>query len=389
MAALTLLVDRIGKATSIVPFAKPTLPNADVIQKLEQVSAEQAKTLTDVSAGVVAQLVEAARREFLEIGPIGPWLDDPEISQIQCLRHNKIDLTRNGKVVPAEIGYSNGSALHRALVRLAKRTGKEWTKGELVVEGRLPNGNRLTAIVPPLNYSKIAITIRKREPVMVSMAELVAGHALSDGMATFLTRCVRARVNLIVCGEDERGILEVIAALASVAPVAHRVVVLHAGGDVRIKDRRTISVGLPDADEEKVLRAAMSLGHEQLLVLSPKARIAAGIVTTITAGASGVVLGLPARTLEKGLALTTGELMLSKPGLPHQAASLLVARAMEIGLELKTVGSRPVIVRLAEIEPPQAGQGPVLRDLFVMTTAEDGKDVVFAATGSTSRNVVD
>jgi hypothetical protein len=101
------------------------------------------------------------------------------------------------------------------------------------------------------------------------------------------------------------------------------------------------------------------------------------------------VVGLPARTLERGLAMTTGELVLAKPGLPHHAATLLVSHAMEIGVEIKTVADRVLVSRIAEIEPPPPGQGPILRDLFVMTTTEDGKEVMFAGAGTTSRRLVD
>ena len=389
---LVALVDRIVKAINVEAFTKATKPPADAIKKLDEVIAAQLRAMPDVSEPLTSQLAAAARREFVETGPIGAWLDDAEITQIQCLRYNSIELTlQSGKVIPADQTFSSGAALHRAMIRLAKQSGKEWTKGELIVERRIQNGSRLVALVPPMAAS-LSLTIRKREPISRTMDELVAARALSDRMAAFLTRCLRSKLNIVICGNVERSVLELTSALASVTPPNSRIAVLHTGGDIRVENRRTMSFGLPVAPDEteKALRTAVLLGFEHTFAMSPIAGAAAATVTAITGGGSGIVLGLRARSLPKGLAITAGELMLGRPGLTQHAASLIVASAFEIGLEVNTVpDGRSCVVRIAEIEPSGSGQGLQLRDLFVLTNAEDGKEAVFAATGATARALVD
>jgi pilus assembly protein CpaF len=367
---LALLIDRVVKATNIEAFSKAAPPNADAVKQLEAIIRAQVKSITSISEDVADQIAEAARREFAETGPIGGWLADPEITQIQCLRYDDIELTRNGRIADAELSFSSEAALHRAVVRLARQSGTECAPGEIVVERRMPDGGRMLALLPPM-ASSLCLSIRKHESVLRTLSELVSGDGLSEAMSEFLARCMRSRTNIVICGDDERSVLELAAALGSAAPELHRIAVLHSGGEVRVANRRTTGFSLPVSisDEEAAVRAATSLDFEHTFITSPKASVAANAVTAITGGGAGVVVAVRARTLPRALTSIVGELVLGRPGLPHEAAANLVAHAVEIGIEVEgSADLAPRIVRIAEIDPPSSGAaGCVLRDLFVHT----------------------
>jgi pilus assembly protein CpaF len=384
-AGLTALMDRVIKAINVEPFTKATKPTPEQIKTLDEVLAAQMKALPDLREPLAGKVLAAARREFTDTGPIGPWLDDTSITQIQCLRYNQVELTKGGKIVPSDVVFSSGAALHRAMTRLAKASGREWAKGELIVERRLANGSRMIALVPPMAAS-LSLTIRKREPVMKTMGDLTKGNQLSERMATFLSRCVKSRICIMVTGNSERAALDVMAALAASAPLSHRLGVFLSGGEPRVDKRHTHVFGLPvgAAQEEPPLRMAPFLGFEQLLVYSPKASVAACSIMSIVGGASGIVIGLRSRTLQKGIALTIAELMLAKPGLSFASASLLVAHAVEVCVEVTSLpDGRACVTRIAELDPGGPGQPPALRELFLRTTS--GDKAVFAETSNRSR----
>jgi hypothetical protein len=134
------------------------------------------------------------------------------------------------------------------------------------------------------------------------------------------------------------------------------------------------------AEEEHALRGAMLLGFEHTLVVSPKARIAATAVLASPGGGSGIVIGLRARTLQRALGITTGQILIGKPGLPHHAAATLISHAIEIGIEIDGTAGPARVVRISELAPPpQGSQTYALRDLFVLTAGDAEKPAFTAA----------
>jgi pilus assembly protein CpaF len=382
------LIDRLAKAEDLDQFTRMTRPDAHMIKELSLALAAQVKSMPEGMEPFASRMVDAARRELVDVGPLGPWLEDAEISEIHCFRYDHIELVQKGETVTSGLAFTTESALHRAALRLARRAGQDWMKGEVVLERRLPGGGRLVCFVPP-TAPNVTLTIKKREVVQRTMSELVEGRSLSSAMGTFLARCMRSRVNIVVCGHDERAVLEVVAALAAATADGQRITVLHAGVEVRAAGRKTTLLALPmaEADEEAAVRAALQLGNDHTFLTSSAARAAASSVRAIAAGGAGVVVGLRARTLDRGLGLTIGEVLLARPGLPHHAAATLVANALEIGLEIETTNEgRARVVRIAEIDPPgPSSPAYALRDLFVYT-AGGGGDAGFIATEAATRH---
>jgi pilus assembly protein CpaF len=380
MSRLTALLAGLKDALPLEPYTKTVKPSAELSKKLDAALEAQGAKLTGISAELRANVIAAARRELLETGPIGPWLDDPAISVIQCLRHDHIDLTRSGTVEPAEVVFSSSAALHLAMTRLAKQSGSEWAKAELVVERRINNGCRMVALLSPTSTNNLVLTIRKREPIQCAMDQLVARRSLSETMAAFLARCLELGINLLVTGPSEAMVFEVTSALASIALPDRRLAVVHAGGEVRVEGRRVTSFGLPvaAAEEEKALRAATLLGFDHIFVLSPKARSVASAAAAVVGGSSGFVVGVPLRTLGKALGTASAELALSRAGLGPDEAGRLVGHAFEVGVELaQTDEGAPFIRRIAEVSWGDARLS--IRDLFVASQSEDGAARVFTA----------
>lgn len=372
---LTALVDLVVKTTNLEAFTKGTPPEPATIKKLQQTIDLHVKAM-QLPEAEGQLLAEAVRREFVDMGPLGPLLEDQEVSMIQCIRYNQIELVRSGRRVVADVAFSNGAALHRAMVRVTKLTGKEWVKGELAVERRMPDGGRFSALVPPLSAS-LTLTIRKREPIARTMQQLVASKVLSEPMADMLGRCVRSKTNILVAGADERAITELVAALGTVTVNGARLAVVHSGAEARVENRRTVLFGLPwtSTDEDKVLRALGTLGLENTLLVTPKGSVAMACVVAITAGGEGFVVGLSRRSLSRGIAAIAGELVMTKPGIQAAAARRLVAHAFPLAVEVKSTSQgQPMVARIAELLPAADGAP---RDLWLGSLGTEDKRPLF------------
>jgi hypothetical protein len=281
------------------------------------------------------------RPELAETGPIGPWLDDRDVSRIQCLRYDDIQLTKGGVVGPAEITFASANELERVIVDLAEVSGRGLRKGESLVERILPSGARLVAALPPVAESP-TLTIEK------SLPEGPPPKMIDQAAATFLAVAIRERRNVLVTGGDRRHIHEI----ASSIGADTKALVLHTGG-------------------EAANRAASLAGYDRVLVSRANARGAAGAVCAIVDGASGVVVELLARSAEKGVASTVAALLDLRPGLSYDGASALVAGALHVVVEVADVDGKPTVMRVAELGRAGGGgrgpgeEAPVVRDRIV------------------------
>ena len=198
-------------------------PAATLIAKVDKALTEQLGTVDKESMppGLQAsELEEAARRELLDKGALGPLLDDDAITQIQVL-DGDLSIHRRGRRVRHDgFGFATDAGVARALQRLFADADAEVPAGGYV-ELTLSDGLTLFAVRPPASPSGHMITIRRGGPRRANLDALVRSGAISRGMAALLGHCVTARANILVAAPRHGGSLELVDALATAAPAHH------------------------------------------------------------------------------------------------------------------------------------------------------------------------
>ncbi len=87
--------------------------------------------------------------------------------------------------------------------RIVAPLGKRIDESSPMVDGRLPDGSRFNATIPPVSLTGPVLTIRKFSATPLSMADLIRFGDLSTNMAMFLRACVEGRLNIVVGGGQE------------------------------------------------------------------------------------------------------------------------------------------------------------------------------------------
>jgi len=255
------------------------------------------------------------------LGPIGPLLEDDEVSEIHVLRNDQVIATRAQNLVLADASFTSEEALSRVIGRLAQQAGEAWKSGESVLERRLARGAHMLAMAPPSSTGHVLV-IRKRRRVDASLEDLVRSGAMSRPMAVFLDACVQARANVLVVGPSGAATTLCLAALASAAPAGERVAVLSEAEEVAIPQAMAVAMSLvdPRARGEETLRAAAKLHPDRLIVGAMPGSIGAATLEAIAEGTEGVMAATAAPTLRQALARIVSQLVLARPGLGADAA---------------------------------------------------------------------
>lgn len=163
-----------------------------------------------VARGVLSELadMERAVRAVSDavggLGPLQPYLDDPEIEEIWLNAPTHVYVARRG--VPELTSTVLTTEQVRDLVeRMLKTSGRRLDLSSPFVDARLPGGERLHVVIPDITREHFAVNIRKHVVRAQSLADLVRLGSLTGQAATFLDAAVRAGLNVLVSGQTQAG----------------------------------------------------------------------------------------------------------------------------------------------------------------------------------------
>ncbi len=387
--ALGSLVDNVVEALGDASLIRGASLTADVVSKIEKLATDQAKAMKDggeVSDGVDIEQVKAdAIRELTGLGAIAPLLEDDEVAEIYCLRHDQLVAVRAGAVVLGEASYTSDAALGRAIERLAATSGQPVRPDEAFVDRRIAKGAHMLAFRPPASAAH-AIVVRKRRKVEMSLEDFVRLSAVSRSMATFLEGCLQARANILVCGSTPSASSMFVGALVAAGTPGDRVAVLQDEEEFGIAHgqvlRLAVSSGM-SADAQ--IRAAARMRPERLVAPSMSGVLAGAVLEAIGGGAEGVIAAVTAPSLRQGLSRLGGQLLMARPGLASDAARELLGEAFDIAVEIHMLpDGRHRVARVSELAGADS-KGVVSRDIFVASDGSGGES--HAATGVVPRVV--
>jgi pilus assembly protein CpaF len=178
--------------------------------------------------------VESARAvlasEVLGLGPLEPCLGDPRVTDVLVNGDGSVWVDRGGGALAAAGLALEAGEARRLAVRLAALAGRRLDESQAWVDGLLPGGIRLHAILPPLVDGGAHVSLRVPRVGGAGLAAL-RGTGMFDARVERLLRAlVHRRRSFVVTGGTGSGKTTVLAAMLSEVPQGERIVVVE---DVR------------------------------------------------------------------------------------------------------------------------------------------------------------
>ncbi|HEX2870390.1 MAG TPA: FHA domain-containing protein, partial [Polyangiaceae bacterium] len=200
------VVERVGAEAFNPPLA------TDLSERVEPVLRELAGRVSSGKDAPMSlsqeRLLELARDELLELGPLGDLLADASVTEIGVVRFDQVVAARAGRSVAVEPGFSSERSLGWALSRLRFDS----IEGGSDREFRLSGGARISVDIGT-NGRPASLLLRKAERLALTLDELVRRGVISRAMATFFRHCLVGRVNLLVVGGHDGSPEQLLSAL--------------------------------------------------------------------------------------------------------------------------------------------------------------------------------
>src|SRR6266498_2980116 len=141
----------------------------------------------------------------LGLGPLEPFVRDPEVTEIMVNNWDTIYVERAGKLYWTGTKFHDEQQLRRTIDKIVAKVGRRIDEATPYVDARLPDGSRVNAIIPPLALDGAALTIRKFAADPFGVADLVSFGTMTDQVAEFFDAAVRGRMNVLISGGTGAG----------------------------------------------------------------------------------------------------------------------------------------------------------------------------------------
>src|SRR5437763_13912762 len=107
------------------------------------------------------RLVNEVLDETFGLGPLEALMADPTITDILINGHEVVYVERNGRLERADIVFTDERHLVHIVQRIVGQVGRRVDETSPMVDGRLPDGSRINAIIPPLALDGSLVSIRR------------------------------------------------------------------------------------------------------------------------------------------------------------------------------------------------------------------------------------
>jgi pilus assembly protein CpaF len=319
------------------------------------------------------RLVSDMTDEILGFGPIEPLLRDPTVTEVMVNRPDQVYCERFGKLELTDIQFRDFEHIRHVIDKIVTPLGRRVDESSPMVDARLPDGSRVNAIIPPLSLNGPVLTIRKFSVDPYTVEDLIGFGTLTQGMAAFLSACVKAKLNILVSGGSGAGKTTLLNVVSSFIPESERVVTIEDAAElkmhqphvVRLESRPPNIEGRGEVTIRDLVRNSLRMRPDRIVVGEVRGAEALDMLQAMNTGHEGSISTVHANTPRDALARLETMVMMCGMELPSRAIREQIASALHLLVHLSRLsdGSRKVIT-VSEVQGME-GNVIVLQDLFV------------------------
>jgi len=302
------MASSLGLAVALIERLVKTILSSDTPLERSALSAAASRLLDTEAplAGfeIVGQVVDAV----VGLGPIEDLLRDPEVTDVLVNGPDSIWVERGGRLEDSGVRFASSQALLAAVERVISPLGLRLDRASPTVDARLADGSRLHAVIPPVAVDHPVVAIRRFIPAISNLDHLVGGGGLLAEAAGLLRRAVLERRNILVAGGTGAGKTTLLNVLAADIPPGQRIVTIEDAAElslpghvVRLEARPPNSEGLGEVTLQQLVRSALRLRPDRLIVGEVRGPEALDLVSALNTGHDGSMSTVHANSPEEAL----------------------------------------------------------------------------------------
>jgi pilus assembly protein CpaF len=364
-----IVIDRLGPT-----LARGDVDDARLRSELETALTEaQRSSRTTIPPSERAEFLDSTMADMLGWGALTPLMDDPSVTEIMCNRPDEVWVERDGRIEPAGVRFPSEDAYRQVIDRMLATAGRRVDEASPMADGRLPDGSRVNAIIPPLAVRGAVLTVRRFPETAFTVADLIARESLSADAAVFLEAAVRGKANVLVSGGTGTGKTTLLNVLSSFVPPDERIVTIEDAAELRLSQPHIVTLEARPANIEGVgmvtirdlVRNALRMRPDRIVVGEVRDAAALDMLQAMNTGHEGSLTTVHANTPRDALSRIETMVLMAGLDLPLRAVREQIASALDliVQLERRSDGQR-VVSGVAEVQGRE-GETITLQDIFI------------------------
>jgi pilus assembly protein CpaF len=337
--------------------------------ELEEAISKTIKVLIDeerlpLSAQERENLSREVLYETLGLGPLEPLLSDESVNDILVNGASSVWVDRDGKLVETSIHFKDDKHLLHVINRIVSRVGRRIDESSPIVDARLPDGSRVNAIIPPLALDGPVLSIRRFRPVPFAFEDLIGRGALTEPMADFLKRSVKARLNILISGGTSAGKTTLLNVLSANISNTERIVTIEDTAELRLQQRHVIRLESRPANVEgegavkqrELVKNALRMRPDRIILGEVRGAEALDMLQAMNTGHEGSLTTVHANSARDALSRIETLVLLSGVELSQRSIREQIGAAFDLVVQVKRLSDgRRRVVSISEVTGVQEG----------------------------------
>jgi pilus assembly protein CpaF len=352
---------------------------AEVAKLVSEIATEQRVQLNEIEE---AALSDELTDDMIGLGPLQPFLDDDDVTDILANGPFDVYIERRGKLEKTAARFRDAQHLVNVAQRIATAVGRRIDEASPMVDARLVDGSRVNIVLPPLVLNGGTISIRKFPKRGLTLDTMVQQENLSRNMAQVLHIAARSRLNMLVSGGTGSGKTTLLNAVSQHIDRDERVITIEDAVELRLLQPHVVQMetrppnieGVGHIPQRELVRNALRMRPDRIIVGEVRGPEAFDMLQAMNTGHDGSMSTVHANSPRDALYRVENMVMMAAANLPLKAIRMHVASALNMIVHIERMrdGIRRVqnIVEIAGVD----GDIIAIRDLFTFHYRGERRD---------------
>jgi pilus assembly protein CpaF len=289
--------------------------------------------------------------------PIAHLIQDPDVTEIMVNGSRRVFVERDGVVEPVDGVELDERHLTVAVRNIARALGDDVSCEKPILDSRLPDGSRVSAVIPPCSVGGTTLTIRKFQAKWFTPTELVRNCTVTPEALDLVREAVQRNQSILISGGTGTGKTTFLSALTTYFPSRDRVVLIEETAEVHVElpnvvrfEARLEQGNLPAVTIRDLLRATLRHRPDRIVVGEIRGGEAFELLQALNTGHSGSLSTIHANSPEDALTRLAGCVLQSAVELPYAAVRRQIADAIGLVLHLERQHGKRRLSDLIEVK---------------------------------------
>ena len=240
-------------------------------------------------------------RDIIGYGEIDPLIQDDELEEIMIIGTRKPVFVYHRKygMMKTNLQFDDESKIRDLIDAIARQINRRIDQESPILDGRLMDGSRINATIPPVSPDGPSLTIRKFRRDPLTIIDLINSKTISLDLAGYLWLCIDGlgvkSANAIISGGTSSGKTTTLNALSAFINPNERIITIEDTMELQIPHEHVIRMetrpanveGMGELTMNDLVKNSLRQRPDRIIVGEVRAGEAITLFTALNTGHSG------------------------------------------------------------------------------------------------------